>query len=1110
MSKALATKNVAAVLLGIGMILSVFAFATPAKADVVSDLQAQINALLAQISALQTSGSSSSSCSFTFTANLKQGSTGTEVMNLQKFLNKSADTQVSATGAGSPGNETSTFGPATKKAVIKFQEKYAADVLTPNGLTSGTGNWFASTRAKANALCSTGGSTGGSTGTTPGTLSVFAGSQPANSLAPQNVARVPFTTFTLTNSSNAAVTINGITVQRTGLGVNAVFAGVVLMDSNGSQLGLAKTLNSNNQAIVGDTFTIGAGQSMTLTVAGNMAASLSAYSGQVVGIQVVGVNTTATVSGSLPISGASHTINSTLSVGAVSTSTSAFDPGVAQSKNIGDTDVRFAGIRFQANSVEDIRLFSIRWRQTGSASSIDMSNVMTVVNGTSYPTTVDASGRYYTTVFAGGILIPKGQSIDAYIKGDITGSNAASRTVVFGIDRNTDVYFVGQTFGYGIAVSGTGSPWFAGYTITINPGSASTIGRATEVGSQNIAVNVSGQPLGAFATDFMGEPVSVQTMTMTIATTSNDLGSNPLITDISIVDSNGTTVAGPVDATWVSGVMTVVFNDTVTFPIGRKVYTLKGKIPSTANTGATVQVSVNPTNWTNVVGQTSGSTITLGVTTFTLSQMTVQGANLTIAMSAQPASATIAANQSGYTFSTIQLDASQSGEDIRVNAVKLRIANNTGLTGCQVFDGANAVTTGSNVLNTISTGADNSFTFNNPVVVTKGSVKNLSLKCNLSNGSGTYTWTLAATTQSSATGVTSGNSVTPTNSANAGGAMTVGTPSVVLTVAPGSPAYTLAAANTTGVTIGSFNLRAANEAMTLNRLGVTIGSGSVDGVSQVYIYDGASQVGTVTFVGTTATSSLMNVALLADTDKVLTLKADLAPITTGNAGTVEGMLLKINPSAVEVNSPSSGTITAAGSGTVNGVRIYKTFPTIAQDTMGVSGATDGKLLRFKVTADAKGPVGIGKFTFKVATSSTITVSDVGLYVLDAGNSPVSQTGATAANGLVGSSLTGIPTNVNFSISPTTNQIQVPAGTTYTFELRASTVSTSNTTYSVTSRVVADTTQGTAIAPFSSFSASTTIWSANATTTAGLTTGNDWANGYGISGFSSDLIQNRTQ
>src|SRR3989344_2585875 len=159
MSKALATKNVAAVLLGIGLIASTFAFAVPANAQSVSDLNTQIQQLIAQIAALQ-GGSSQQigglACSTTFTQNLKLGSSGGEVMAVQKFLNSVDGTQVATTGAGSPGNETNYFGGLTKAAAIKFQDKFAADILTPLGLSKGTGNWFASTRAKANALCAAG------------------------------------------------------------------------------------------------------------------------------------------------------------------------------------------------------------------------------------------------------------------------------------------------------------------------------------------------------------------------------------------------------------------------------------------------------------------------------------------------------------------------------------------------------------------------------------------------------------------------------------------------------------------------------------------------------------------------------------------------------------------------------------------------------------------------------------------------------------------------------------------------------------------------------------------------------------------------------------------
>lgn len=57
------------------------------------------------------------------TRSLSLGASGADVMSLQKFLNSSADTRVAVSGAGSPGMETTYFGPATQSAVIKFQAK---------------------------------------------------------------------------------------------------------------------------------------------------------------------------------------------------------------------------------------------------------------------------------------------------------------------------------------------------------------------------------------------------------------------------------------------------------------------------------------------------------------------------------------------------------------------------------------------------------------------------------------------------------------------------------------------------------------------------------------------------------------------------------------------------------------------------------------------------------------------------------------------------------------------------------------------------------------------------------------------------------------------------
>jgi len=87
---------------------------------------------------------------FQFKNDLKLGSKGTDVKELQKCLSKEP--------AGGPdiypgGEITSYFGPETKEAVIKFQEKYAKEILSPWGFEEGTGIVSKTTREKLNELC---------------------------------------------------------------------------------------------------------------------------------------------------------------------------------------------------------------------------------------------------------------------------------------------------------------------------------------------------------------------------------------------------------------------------------------------------------------------------------------------------------------------------------------------------------------------------------------------------------------------------------------------------------------------------------------------------------------------------------------------------------------------------------------------------------------------------------------------------------------------------------------------------------------------------------------------------------------------------------------------
>ena len=85
---------------------------------------------------------------YVFAKSLKTGNTNTDVKMLQLILNSSSDTQISASGAGSPGNETNYYGSLTRKAVEKFQVKYG---IAKSG-EPGYGTVGPMTRAKLNEL----------------------------------------------------------------------------------------------------------------------------------------------------------------------------------------------------------------------------------------------------------------------------------------------------------------------------------------------------------------------------------------------------------------------------------------------------------------------------------------------------------------------------------------------------------------------------------------------------------------------------------------------------------------------------------------------------------------------------------------------------------------------------------------------------------------------------------------------------------------------------------------------------------------------------------------------------------------------------------------------
>jgi hypothetical protein len=437
---------------------------------------------------------------------------GNAVFKLQQFLNSDSDTQIAVSGIGSPGNETSLYGRLTKQAVIKFQNKYTADILTPNGLTAGTGIVGAATRNKLNVLCTASYGTSSSTvemmpipvsaatssASSSDELAVTDSGQPPSSLAPAN-AGVYFLSFTLAAGSKP-VQVTGVTIRRAGIGSDGAFASFGIFDEAGLQIGNIRSLDSTHEMVFTQPFTVPANSSRRIDVYANMGADLSDFAGQTPYVQLESISASSPVVGNFPIKGNPQTINNSLVVGGAQGYLSQYDPDINQTKYINDTNVRLAGIRMTANSQEDLTLSYIIWTQSGTVGANDLSNIVTVVNGSTTPTTISPySDKEYVSFFNPAIIIPKGQSIDLFVQADLNVS-AANRNVEFDIYDNTDdIGLTGNTYGFGVGLvpggntasqgnsvfltdDGTPSglnltPFFKGSLITVSGGALISAGK---------------------------------------------------------------------------------------------------------------------------------------------------------------------------------------------------------------------------------------------------------------------------------------------------------------------------------------------------------------------------------------------------------------------------------------------------------------------------------------------------------------------------------------------------------------------------------------------------------------------------------------------------------
>lgn len=825
---------------------------------------------------------------------------------------------------------------------------------------------------------------------------------PATNVVVQNAAKVGFTKVNFTASNDGDVVVDSLTVKRIGPSQDSNFSELILVDAaTNKQIGAEKTLTSEHQVVFTDDFTVTKGTTRSIILAGNMASTLQASEQASLSLTAVAAKSGVVVTGTLPITGNYMTMNATLTIGTATIADGGLKPSDSTQK-VGTTAYTFASLKI-TSATEDIDVSSIRWYQNGTAADADLKNMELKSDGVVVGSKiVDVANKEAIFNFSPAIKIAKGLNKEFSLRGDIVAGSG--RTIDWVIDKKTDITVKGKTYGYEITptYSNSTSPYYNGDDETTIATGSLTISKGT-LASLNAASGGSQQELGKFKFNSQGEK-SIVTRMVIYATSTVGITN---LTNLTMYDASGNVVAGPADPSVVTGQTTqgrATTTDTVIFPVGISEYTIKGNLNTSFTNNSTIQLGIAmPSGTMTVKGETTNNSITAAPTSdITGDTVTVKAGVLSISTSTTPAAQNVIAGTSGFTFANFVLDATNSGEDVRVTqlATVLKTSANsiqTDLQNVQLYDGATALEPVVQPTAVAATTATTTFTLTNPITVTKGTSKTITLKAEISSSSSasrTFAYGCNGSSCATVTGASTATTVTPTVTNSDGQTMTVQT-SGSLTVATdaANPVSGLVYGSQTGATVGEVRMTATNEDIDVTMLSFgtsNINSGSLTNeVGKFWLYDGGTAVASqspTTSSQVTFTITAGNLRILkGSTGKMVTVKADFNDIGdsfAGNSG--RGIALALTEDSYEAKGISSGVNLGAssksGTYTGNSFTLYKSYPTISSPSA-VSGTLSTgvqNIFRFTVAANSHGDIAIYRSSFSI-TTSTATVTSFTLY-----------------------------------------------------------------------------------------------------------------------------------
>ncbi len=1041
----LATKNVATVLVGVGLILALsFAFVTPAKADILSDLQAQVQALLAQIAALSGSSTTTSGAGcYAFTMTEQMGSSGGEVMWVQKFLN-SHGAQVASSGAGSPGNESNYFGALTKAALAKWQ--------AANGVSPAAGYWGPISRAKAAMVC---GSTSGNPSvpgvpvTGNGLKVMLAADSPASTSLVQGQAIGDLAHFAFSNPTGSEVTVTSLGFKRIGASSDSTVSNIYLFNGGAritDSAGISNSAFTFNDA--GGLFKVPAGGTVTIAVRADIAGSTN---GQQVGVQLVSVGSPTALDTSvvLPISGAIDLISSA-SLGTVQFTYTG--PSNATDNPTNDNRV------FEASTVvstHSVWLKALNFEDRGSDNDGDLKNFRLFIDGVQVGSAVSQAVNQRVTFD----LTSNPKKLETgtrtiKVVADIVGGSGETYDVQ--IRRAADVLVVDSELGQPILSTDAGGSFPVSAGTANNVGAASlSVVRKADSPSDNIAVGATSVLLARYEVRASGENVKIESLTASTTVT----GHLSYGIDNGKVFLNGSQIGSTQDI--VQGGTEFTFGSSFVARQGQiEILEVYGDAAQTDGTDYvntdTVVVGIAIAA-ANTQGMDSGDTVSAITNTVGFTR-TVSSSSLTMTKYSGYGNQTIVAGTNNARIGSFTISAG-STEGVNVNTITVSLSTNeaASITDLMLKDNVSGAQLGTTKVSPAGGVGGNSFSVNFSVPVS--GTKTIDVYANIKSGANNGP--IAIEVDGSGTGATTAQTVN-FGSSSTGTLQTITVGSGTLTVSrdSGTPVNSNVIAGTAQVYVGKFNFAAVNSAYVVSELKVKVPADAATSVSNVTLkYKdklGASQTitqalslsssaqshATSTFTGLTfyvPMNDSANVDVYVDVPLISSSAKSGAAISVlldgdegfkavDDAGTADTTL---SGSAADINSAAS-----SGYGTKY---VKKSIPTLARLSTGYTANTVASglgLYRFTVTADAAGSVDWRKISFAVSTSGMAATDQLIDWTLYDVTGTAVAVNTAVANATIAPYVISICPDASCTIGEAQT---IGAGSTKTYELRAGTV-----------------------------------------------------------------------